>query len=70
MIPPLARPPVTHPGKQFQQVTAIRRRPAEGSEPPARQVIREPGYQPPVRHNAATGNDTIDHGETPAGEGP
>jgi hypothetical protein len=49
MIPPLSRPPIAHPRKQFQQVTGIRHRPAEDSEPPARQVIGEPGYQPPVR---------------------
>jgi hypothetical protein len=43
---------------------------AAGSKLPVRQVIREPGYPPPVRHRAATGNDTIEHGEAPAGEGP
>src|SRR5437868_4580987 len=69
MIPPLPRPPVAHPGEQFQQVTAIRRRRAEGREPSVRQVTGEPGYQPPVRHGAATGNGTIEHGETPAAEG-
>jgi hypothetical protein len=42
---------------------------AEGSEPPVRQIIGEPGYQPPVRHKAATGNGTIEHGEAPGGEG-
>src|SRR5258708_132151 len=68
MIPPPARPPVAHPGEQFQQVTAIRCR-AEGSEPPARQAIGEQGCEPPVRHEAATGNDTIEHGEAPADEG-
>src|SRR5258708_13455819 len=68
MTPPPAGPPVAHPGEQFQQVTAIRCR-AEGSEPPARQAIGEPGYHPPVRHEAATGNDTIEHGEAPADEG-
>jgi hypothetical protein len=68
MIPALARSPVAHPGEQFQQVTAIRCR-AGGRQPPACQVIGEPGYQPPVRHTAATGNDTIEHGEAPAGEG-
>src|SRR5258708_17168451 len=68
MTPPPARPPVAHPGEQFQQVTAIRCR-AEGSEPPARQASGDPGYQPPVRHEAATGNDTIEHGEAPADEG-
>ena len=40
-----------------------------GSGPLAGQIIREPGYQPPVRHRAATGNGTIEHGEAPAGEG-
>lgn len=69
MIPPLSRPPVAHPREQFQQVIAIHRRPAEDSEPPARQVIGEPGYQPPVRRKATTGNDTIEHGEAPAGPG-
>ena len=69
MIPSLTRPPVAHPREQFQQVTAVRRRRAAGSEPPARQIIRKPGYQPPVPHKAATGNGTIEHGEAPAGEG-
>jgi hypothetical protein len=55
-------------GKQFQQVTAAARGQAQGSGPPVRQVIGEPGYQPPVRHKAATGNGTIEHGEAPAGE--
>ena len=49
MIPPLSRPSVAHPREQFQQVTAICRRPAEDSEPPARQVIGEPGYQFMIR---------------------
>src|SRR5882762_6175243 len=70
MIPPPSRPSVAHPREQFQQVTAIRQRPAEDSETPARQVIGEPGYQPPVRRKAATANDTIEHSEAPAGEGP
>jgi hypothetical protein len=58
------------PREQFQQVTAIRQRPAEDSEPPARQVIGEPGYQPPARPKAVTPNDAIEHGEAPASEGP
>jgi hypothetical protein len=73
MIPPLTWPPVTHPGEQSQQVTADGRRRDEGSEPSGRQVTGEPGYQPgyqpPVRHVAATGNGTIEHGEARAGEG-
>ena len=69
MIPSLARPPVAHPGEQFQQITANGWCRAQGSEPSARQVIGEPGYQPPVRHKAVTGNGTIEHGEAPAGEG-
>ncbi len=68
MIPPLAGPPVAHPGEQPQQVTAIRCR-AGGSQPTARQASGEPGYQPPARHTAATSNDTIEHGEAPAVEG-
>ena len=36
-----------------------RRRP-EQNRPRARQIIHEPGYQPPVRHKAATG-DLIDY---------
>jgi hypothetical protein len=69
MIPALTRPPVAHPAEQFQQVTAIRPRRAAGTEPPVRQIIREPAYQPRARHSAAAGNDTIEHGEAPAGEG-
>jgi hypothetical protein len=68
MIPPTARPPVTHPGEQFQQATAHGRRRPEGSEPSVRQIIGEPGYQPPIRHRAVTGNGTIEYGEAPAGE--
>ncbi len=68
MIPPLARPPVADPGEQFQQVTADGRR-AAGGKPHARQVVGEPGYQPPARHKAAAGNGTIEPGEAPAGEG-
>ena len=45
MISPLSRPPVAHPREQFQQVTAMRYRPAGDGEPPARarQIIRKPG---------------------------
>jgi len=56
MMPPPARPPVRHPGEQFQQVTASAR-------------CRAQGGRPPIRHRTATGNDTIRHGEAPAGEG-
>jgi hypothetical protein len=63
MIPSLTRPSVAHPGEQFQQVTANRRHRAGGNGPSVRQVIGEPGYQPPARRRAATGNGTIEHGE-------
>jgi hypothetical protein len=42
---------------------------AEGSWPSVRQLIRELGYQLPIRHRAATGKGTIEHGKAPAGEG-
>jgi len=70
MIPPLTRPPIGHPGERSQQVTANDRRRVCGSGPPVRQLIREPGRQPSARRGAATGNDTIEHGEAPADEGP
>jgi hypothetical protein len=69
MIPPLARPPVTHPAERFQQVTANGRRRGRRSGLSARQIIREPGCRLPARHMAATGNGTIEHGEAPAAEG-
>jgi hypothetical protein len=46
------------------------RRRAGDSRPPVLQLIREPGNQPPAQRRAVTGNDTIEHGEAPAGEGP
>lgn len=69
MIPAPARPPVAHPAEQLQQVTANARRRAEGSGPSVRQITGEPGYQPPVRHEAVMSNGTIEHCEAPAGEG-
>src|SRR5258708_2112986 len=55
-------------GEQFQRVAATRCG-AGGGQPRARQASGEPGYQPPARHEAATSNDTIEHGEAPAVEG-
>src|SRR5258708_16249494 len=51
----------------FNTTGALRRGRAEGIGRTVRNLIRDPGYQPPVRHRAATGNGTIEHGEAPAG---
>src|SRR5258708_40044834 len=53
----------------FNTTGALRRGRAEGIGRTVRILIRDPGYQPPVRHRAATGNGTIEHGEAPAGGG-